>query len=44
MSEGIEFRLGYLTGKLKGYENEDTLKNCYIRKLKCIYFVLLDQK
>jgi len=25
MSEGIDYRLGYLSGKLKGYENEEDL-------------------
>jgi hypothetical protein len=29
MSEGIEYRLGYLTGKLKGYENEDDIAELF---------------
>lgn len=31
MSEGIEYRMGYLKGKLKGYENEDELAK-FIKK------------
>ena len=27
MSEGISYRLGYLNGKLKGYETEEELYN-----------------
>ncbi len=29
MSEGIDYRLGYLTGKLKGYENEEDIANLF---------------
>ncbi len=25
MSDGIDYRLGYLSGRLKGYENEEDL-------------------
>jgi len=32
MSEGIDYRLGYLTGKLKGYENEDDIAQLFNRK------------
>lgn len=29
MSEGIDYRLGYLSGKLKGYEREEDLVEVY---------------
>ena len=29
MSEGINYRLGYLTGKLKGYESEDDIAKLF---------------
>lgn len=31
MSTGIDYRMGYLTGRLKGYENEEELAK-YLKK------------
>jgi hypothetical protein len=32
MSEGINYRVGYLSGRLRCYENEDELANLYVQK------------
>lgn len=34
MSDGINYRLGYLSGRLRAYEHEDDLKNLVERKLR----------
>ncbi|MFC1711178.1 hypothetical protein ACFLZ1_01185 [Patescibacteria group bacterium] len=34
MSEGIDYRLGYLTGRLKGYESEEDLAGLFKDKVK----------
>lgn len=34
MSEGINYRLGYLSGRLKAYEGEEALKNLVTRTIK----------
>jgi hypothetical protein len=40
MSTGIEYRMGYLTGRLKGYEREEELAK-YLKKRdnKAQYFI-----
>lgn len=35
MSEGVSYRLGYLSGRLKGYEGEDALMELMSKKNKC---------
>ena len=34
MSEGISYRLGYLSGRLKGYENEDDIAQLFKKSRK----------
>jgi hypothetical protein len=38
MSDGIQYRMGYLTGKLKGYENEEELAKFIKKKRKALYY------
>ncbi len=43
MSTGIDYRMGYLTGRLKGYENDEELAK-YLRKRDNKAFLFRDEK